>query len=163
MYKYLGLIVIAMFLFSCGGNSTGDSASATKTEESKAASSDDVIELTINGDDLMKFDKSELRAKAGSTVKITLNHTGTMAKTVMGHNLVILKMGTDVADFANRAMTAKDNDYIPEGDEVLATTGLIGGGESTSVTFEAPAKGEYDFICSFPGHYALMKGKFIVE
>ena len=40
---------------------------------------------------------------------------------------------------------------------------LIGGGEETTVTFDAPAKGTYDFICSFPGHYALMKGKFIVE
>ncbi|HBX64839.1 MAG TPA: azurin, partial [Balneolaceae bacterium] len=26
-----------------------------------------------------------------------------------------------------------------------------------------PEAGTYDFICSFPGHYALMKGKFIVE
>ncbi|MEM6771051.1 MAG: plastocyanin/azurin family copper-binding protein, partial [Bacteroidota bacterium] len=27
----------------------------------------------------------------------------------------------------------------------------------------APAAGEYDFICTFPGHYGVMKGKFIVE
>ncbi|MCB0632702.1 MAG: azurin, partial [Lewinella sp.] len=26
-----------------------------------------------------------------------------------------------------------------------------------------PAPGTYDYICSFPGHYALMQGKFIVE
>ncbi|MBT8261281.1 MAG: azurin, partial [Bacteroidia bacterium] len=38
-----------------------------------------------------------------------------------------------------------------------------GGGQSTSVTFMAPEVGTYDFICSFPGHSALMKGKFIVE
>ena len=29
--------------------------------------------------------------------------------------------------------------------------------------FLPPKKGVYDFICSFPGHYAMMKGKFIVE
>ena len=40
---------------------------------------------------------------------------------------------------------------------------MLGGGEETTIEFEAPAKGEYTFICSFPGHYALMNGKFIVE
>ena len=40
---------------------------------------------------------------------------------------------------------------------------MIGGGQTTSITFTAPAAGTYDFICSFPGHSGLMKGKFIVE
>jgi azurin len=40
---------------------------------------------------------------------------------------------------------------------------MIGGGEQTTITFDAPEKGVYDFICSFPGHVALMQGKFIVE
>jgi azurin len=40
---------------------------------------------------------------------------------------------------------------------------LIGGGESTTIEFEAPEKGEYTFLCTFPGHFGLMNGKFIVE
>ena len=60
-------------------------------------------------------------------------------------------------------MAAKDNGYIPEGDDIIAHTKMIGGGESVEITFDAPAAGTYDYICPFPGHYGIMKGKFIVE
>ena len=87
-----------------------------------------------------------------------------MPKTAMGHNFVLLKNGTDVAAFGMKAIEAGiDKDHIPASNAIIANTKLIGGGEETTVTFDAPAKGTYDFICSFPGHYALMKGKFIVE
>ena len=62
------------------------------------------------------------------------------------------------------AMKAKDNEYVPlEAPEVMVNTILLGGGEETTIEFEAPASGTYPFICSFPGHYALMQGTFIVE
>jgi azurin len=40
---------------------------------------------------------------------------------------------------------------------------MLGGGETTTIAFTAPAAGTYDYICSFPGHYGMMKGKLIVE
>ncbi|MGD1893724.1 MAG: plastocyanin/azurin family copper-binding protein [Cyclobacteriaceae bacterium] len=46
---------------------------------------------------------------------------------------------------------------------MIVHTKFIGGGESDTITFEAPSPGTYDYICSFPGHYALMQGKLIVE
>lgn len=118
--------------------------------------------IVINSDDQMKFDLSEIRVKAGEKIKLTLNHTGKLPVNAMGHNFVLLTKGTDVAQFAQQAMKASDNEYIPS-KGALVYTDLIGGGESTSIEFTAPAKGTYDFICSFPGHYAMMKGKFIVE
>lgn len=117
--------------------------------------------IVINSDDQMKFDLSEIKVKAGEKIKLTLNHTGKLPKNAMGHNFVLLTKGTDVTTFSQAAMNAKDTEYIPA-KGVLAHTNLIGGGESTTVEFTAPAKGTYDFICSFPGHYAMMKGKFIV-
>ena len=42
---------------------------------------------------------------------------------------------------------------------------VIGGGEETSVTFSIgsfSAGDDYTFFCSFPGHYAIMKGSFKV-
>lgn len=118
--------------------------------------------IILNSNDQMKFDKTEIRVKAGEKIKLTLNHTGKLAKNVMGHNFVLLEKGTDVPKFATAAMKDKATEYIPA-NGVLAHTKLIGGGESTTVEFTVPAKGTYDFICSFPGHYAIMKGKFIVE
>lgn len=118
--------------------------------------------VVINSNDQMRFDKSEIRVKAGEKIKLTLNHTGKLPKTAMGHNFVLLEKGVDMADFAMKAMNAKDREYIPA-KGVIAHTQLIGGGESTTIEFTAPAKGTYEFMCSFPGHYAMMKGKFIVE
>lgn len=121
------------------------------------------VKLEINSTDVMSFDKQELRVPAGSQVTLTLNHTGQMNKQSMGHNVVILKQGTNVTDFAVASIPAVDKGYIANPAQVIAHTELIGGGESSTITFDAPAKGSYDFICSFPGHYGVMKGKFIVE
>ncbi len=118
--------------------------------------------IILNSNDQMRFDKTEIRVKEGEKIKLTLNHTGKLSKNAMGHNFVLLEKGTDVSKFATAAMKDKATEYIPA-NGVLAHTKLIGGGESTTVEFIVPAKGTYDFICSFPGHYAIMKGKFIVE
>ena len=50
-------------------------------------------------------------------------------------------------------------------DSIIANTALAGPGETVEVTFKVPAKaGSYNFLCSFPGHYALgMRGKLIVK
>lgn len=124
----------------------------------------DTIEIILKSDDRMKFDPSELIVFEKQVVVLTLIHTGTMPKTAMGHNFVLLTQGTSISDFAQEALAAKENEYIPiDQKNVIAYTDLIGGGSSTSVIFKAPEKGIYDFICSFPGHYSLMKGKFIVQ
>ena len=123
------------------------------------------LELTLEATDAMQFTKKELKAKAGQTVKLTLKHTGKLAKAAMGHNFVLLAQGTDVAGFGQKAAQARDTEYIPksEASKIIAHTKLIGGGESTSIEFKAPKKGTYIYICSFPGHSAFMKGDFIVE
>lgn len=120
--------------------------------------------VVIESSDQMKFNRSEIRVKSGTTITVVLKHTGKMPIQAMGHNWVLLQKGTDVAAFANLAARAQSNGYIPLGSkQVIVSTKVIGGGQSTTVKFIAPAKGTYDFICSFPGHYGIMKGKFIVE
>lgn len=142
-----------------------EEAPAPKVEKKEAPKKEVAKEIAvvIEGNDLMQFNKKEIVVHAGQKVTLTLKHVGKMAKTAMGHNFVLLKKGTDLAKFAAEAMKAKDNDYIPSQDNIIAYTKVIGGGEETTISFDAPEKGEYDFVCSFPGHYAMMKGKFIVK
>lgn len=137
----------------------------TAPEENVASADNTVLEITIKGGDDMKFDLSTIKASAGQKVKLTLVHSGKLPKASMGHNLVILKNGVNATDFSSKALAAKDNDYIPAGSDgdIVAHTKLIGGGESDTIEFTAPARGAYDFICTFPGHSALMKGKLIVQ
>ncbi|WP_349294193.1 MULTISPECIES: azurin [Gracilimonas] len=124
----------------------------------------DKVEVTIESNDRMQFDLSEIKVEAGQTVVLTLKHVGKLPKAAMGHNWVLLKQGVDIQTFGAAASKAAGNEYIPEGtDDVIVHTKLIGGGQETTIEFTAPEAGTYDYICSFPGHYALMKGKLIVE
>ncbi len=143
--------------------STTQSTPATSTTGTEVDSNAEVIEITLTADDQMRFGTNEIKVSPGQTVRLTLVHTGEMAKNVMGHNFVLLTQGTDINTFGQQAVQAADNDYIPRNtNQVIAHTKLIGGGESTTIEFQAPEAGTYDFICSFPGHYAVMRGKFIV-
>lgn len=155
------LAVTAMFLGACGNNSNTES---TNTETEAVSTGNEAIINLSAGDD-MKYDLSEIKVKAGQTVKLTLKHTGSMDATVMGHNFVLLASGVNFDEFATAAMGAKDSGYIPASmqKDVLAHTKVIGGGETVTIEFTAPAAGTYDFLCSFPGHSALMNGKLIVE
>lgn len=122
----------------------------------------------ISGDDAMKFDKTSIEVPATCTqFTVTLKHSGVMAKNVMGHNWVLSKTA-DVQGVATDGMTAGlASAYVKAGDaRVIAHTDVIGGGESTSVTFDVArlAAGEaYTYFCSFPGHWALMKGTLTVK
>ena len=132
---------------------------APATEEAQTPAHPDTVEITLNSNDLMQYDKAELNVFAGQTVVFTLHHTGKMKVTEMGHNFVLLENGISVDEFSTKALEAKDNGYIPaDGAGIIAHTNLIGGGESATITFKAPEQGNYDYLCSFPGHHAMMKG-----
>ena len=136
----------------------------TKKESAVVVDSEGVANVTISSNDGMRFDVRKINVSAGQKVRLTLNHTGKLDKKIMGHNVVILKNGVKSSAFAVKAAASKDNDYIPEGtSDVIAHTKMIGGGESAMIEFTAPEKGTYNYICSFPGHFAMMKGKLIVE
>ena len=167
------LFLAAAILISCGDNKKEESSDIqigtqerTETPAATEAPSDDsVTTVTITGNDQMKFNKDEIRVKSGQKIRLTLRHVGTMDINVMGHNWVLLAQGADVAAIGQAAVEAADNDYIPADmeDQIIVHTKMLGGGGSDTIEFEAPAPGTYTFMCTFPGHYALMQGKFIVE
>ena len=133
----------------------------------KAAAAKGARTVEITGTDTMKFDKTEIAAKPGETLRIVLKNIGTMPKIVGGHNFVLLKLGTDQVEFTKAAFNARETEFIPPSMKtaVLAFTALAGPGESVEVTFKVPAKaGSYPYVCSFPGHFALgMKGMLVVK
>jgi azurin len=166
----LSAFVVPVFLASCGGgqpkteseSASSEVVSGTDEHANHADAAEVAVQVVSN--DQMKFDLSEIKVKAGEKVVLTLKNEGTLPKESMGHNLVILKPGTDMADYAMKAINSKDTEYIPSSEEgsVVAHTKLLGPGESDTITFTLE-KGEYEFLCSFPGHYSLMRGKIIVE
>lgn len=123
-----------------------------------------VEKIIIESNDRMRFNTKKISVSEGSVIELTLVHTGKRSKSEMGHNFVLLNQGENIRDFAMDVKDLKKNGFIPElKTNIIAFTKVIGGGESTTITFKSPEKGTYPYLCSVPGHFGLMKGVLIVE
>ena len=113
--------------------------------------------LTLGTQPGLKFDQAELTVPAGTTLQLVFRNTDDML-----HNFVLCAPGTGQAvGTAALALgiegTAKN--YVPDSPDVLFHTALVQPGSSDRIYFSAPTTpGDYDYICSFPGHSLLMKG-----
>ncbi|WP_159991861.1 azurin [Pelistega ratti] len=119
--------------------------------------------VVVESNDAMQFNTKEIAiSKACSSFEIELKHTGSMPKAAMGHNIVIGKTADMQGILTDGMAAGADKDYVKEGDErVIAHSALIGGGESTKFTVDTAKLekgGDYEFVCSFPGHASIMKG-----
>ena len=123
-------------------------------------------EVVITVGNEMKYSLATIAAKPGEMIKVVLKNTGTMPKMAMGHNFVLLKVTASAVKFSEASMMAAATEYIPDTmkDQILAKTTLTGPGETAEVTFKTPAAGTYNFLCSFPGHFAQgMRGTLVVK
>jgi len=125
-------------------------------------------EVVISGNDAMQFDLKEFSSSPGETISLSFKNIGSMPKIAMGHNLVILKKGISALSFGQRVLASGGNaaNPLPSSllSDVLAHTKLLGPGEFDTITFDVPTDtGEYDYVCTFPGHFAIMRGKMIVK
>ena len=130
-----------------------------------ASAADKVCKLEITGNDLMQYDKKELKAAADcTTIELTLKHIGKLPAASMGHNWVLSRTADSMAVGNDGLSAGLPANYVKAGDKrVIAHTKVVGGGQSDTVTFATSALkkgGDYTFLCTFPGHSALMKGKF---
>jgi len=124
--------------------------------------------VTITGNDLMQFDTKEFTVSAGEKVTLEFKNVGKMPKIAMGHNLVLLKAGISGIQFGQKVlgMGASATNPLPEAskEDVLAATKLLGPGESETITFTAPSEpGIHQYVCTFPGHFAMMRGNMTVK
>jgi len=112
----------------------------------------------------LQFAAKELTARAGERLSLTFANPD-----VLPHNWVLLAPGSfeKAGDLANRLITDPEGfarHYVPDIPEVLAYTDMVNPGGEFTIHFDAPAKGgEYPYICTFPGHWMVMKGVLKVE
>ena len=112
----------------------------------------------------LTFATKRFSVRAGERISLTLANPDTMP-----HNLAIAKPGTlaKVGDGANRMAAQADGGakrYLPPGDDVLFFTDIIEPAKSCTIHFTAPAeRGEYPYLCTFPGHWQIMNGVMTVE
>ncbi|MBS1596842.1 MAG: azurin [Bacteroidetes bacterium] len=176
MKKYFVPIWAVIFLLVSCGQGTGDQK--THNENPKAAQADtsettvpgadklafsDTLKLSANEN--MKFDNELFRVKSGKKLRLVFYNTSKKIGAAMSHNVVILNKGTDIADFAEVARTAKNEQYVPSSVStlVVAHTNMVAAGDKAEIEFTIPQAGVYNFICSYPGHWGTMQGKIVAE
>jgi azurin len=127
----------------------------------------DECSLSVEANDLMQFNVRSLQVPSSCQhVEVQLRHVGKQDAHVLGHDWVLARTA-DVSALTNAGMAAGfERGYLPAGDaRILASTGIVGGGQAASITFSMEKLvpgGDYTFFCSFPGHAALMRGRFVI-
>lgn len=112
----------------------------------------------------MLFTVDRFTVKAGQPVRLLLTNPD-----VTPHNLVIIQPGSNEAVGMAANEMAKDpsgeeKEFIPEHLAVLHHTGMLGENEAEVLRFHAPEIPDvYPYICTYPGHWVMMKGEMIVE
>jgi putative heme-binding domain-containing protein len=111
----------------------------------------------------MLYDKTLLVVEAGKPVQIILQNDDAMP-----HNLVVVAPGAleEIGNTAEKLPPESDAQgrlYVPSSPKVLQATKLVDPGQQTKLSFTAPDEpGEYQYVCTFPGHWRRMNGTLAV-
>ena len=105
----------------------------------------------------MKYDLVEFSVKAGKAVKLIFVNPD-----FMPHNIVMVNpsKADEVGQAAiNLGAAGFDVGFIPQSKEILWASKLIDHKGEEIIEFTAPtAPGDYEFVCTFPGHHFVMRG-----
>ena len=118
--------------------------------------------------DYLKFSAADMTVeKSCESITVNLTHSGKLPAKIMGHNWVLAASNNVDAVAADGMQAGLDAKYVKVDDSrVLAVSAVVGGGETTSVSFstaDLTAGGDYMFFCSVPGHSYSMRGMFVVQ
>ena len=164
------LSILAVSLIACsGGQKNGFSSADNRELSTKPLTAtipvnlEDTIYVVATGSNMseMRFDTKRLKVPVGKELTIALENQSTDA--TMPHNIVFIQEGT-ANDVGQGGLKFKENGYVnPDDKNVIAHSPVVQIGETKYFTFTTPTTGEYEFICSYPGHWGMMKGKFVTE
>lgn len=181
------LITAVFFVTSCNGNGSESSGEPTEaeTEENGLVTEipspdegessgqeiykippavDTTISVEAMGNNMeeIRFSTSEIRVPSNGNIKVILENNSD--DSAMVHNIVFLSKN-NVELVANLGEEAgMENAFLPDHPAVFAGSELAEPGETVEMIFTAPHQsGEYAFICTYPGHWKEMNGRFIVE
>jgi azurin len=133
----------------------------------QVASADGCV-VAIDAGDALSYSTQSINIPSScSSATINFTHTGSLPAAVMGHNWVLAKTA-DLQGIQNDGNVAgMSGGYLKDGDSrILAATNIIGGGESTSITFATESletDGNYSFFCTVMSHSVVMKGAFTIS
>lgn len=170
------LSVLLLLSFSCnsgeGETSEAEIAEAVAPAEEEAVdpalaeAEFETIEITIealgNTVEEMRYSKEEIVVPSNGQMTIELVNRAENPEMI--HNIVFIHKN-EMEEVALAGLeVGPDKAFVPDLPSVFAGSELVEPGESTEFTFTAPFQsGEYTFVCTVPGHWEKMNGRFIVQ
>ena len=145
-------------------------AAATAAAAPAVTTFGDTLVVTLRPGSLnpISWDTTAITAKAGQKVKLTFENQHPTAPLQL--NFILGKIGSKdrLIAASNTMMTDMAKwmaaGFIPESPDVIAHTKLLNPGQTETIEFTIPAeKGEYPYICTFPGHAMIMQGTLKAE
>ena len=111
----------------------------------------------------LRYDTDRIVVQAGKPFEIVFENDD-----VMPHNLIVCQAGakTEIGP-ASMTMTldqfdTKGRAYVPNNGKIIDATKMLEAGENARLPMKALPAGEYEYVCTFPGHYTVMWGRLIV-
>ena len=113
----------------------------------------------------MLFDVIEINSRRNQPIKLEFyNPDATPHNFVLTEPDSLEEVGKASNLMATDPKAAKDGQFIPKTDKIIIHTKMLKQGEKETLRFKAPKKpGNYPYLCSFPGHWTIMKGVLIVK
>lgn len=112
----------------------------------------------------LQFVQKQLLAKAGEKLTIRFKNPD-----VVPHNWLLAKPGSlqKLGEKVNLMITdpqGMQKHYVPDSDDVIAYTDMTNPKAEFVIHLTAPKeKGDYPYLCTFPGHWMVMNGVLKVE
>ena len=126
----------------------------TKPSDWKESEIETINLSTVTG---LQYNKKLIEVKAGTKVKLVFENPDDML-----HNFLLTKPGTVekvVKAAFNLGLDGQDQNFVPEIPEVLYHTQILQPKSKDIIYFEVPKKkGDYTYVCTFPGHGQVMRG-----
>ncbi|MCX6956731.1 MAG: plastocyanin/azurin family copper-binding protein [Verrucomicrobia bacterium] len=111
----------------------------------------------------MRYDTPRIVVQAGRAFEIIFENPD-----VMPHNLVVVEPGARVkVGMSAMELPAGHTDrsgraWVGEDKEIIAATKLLEPTQTETLKIGPRTEGVYEYVCTFPGHWAVMFGQLIV-
>ncbi len=120
--------------------------------------------MTLNAVTGLQYEPSRLKVAPGTRVALTFHNTDPS----MPHNVVVVKADA-MEDFGEQSMVLASNPraiathYVPDDPAEICFSPILTPGDQYTVYFEAPKEtGRYRFLCTYPGHWKVMRGSLYI-
>ena len=122
------------------------------------------IDVSIVKERLL-FSLNRFEVQAGQPVRLEL-----LNPDATPHNLVIVEpgaleeIGLAATQMATDPEAAKSGQVLPDSEKILEHSRMLNANQAEVMRFNAPqAPGVYPYLCTFPGHWVLMRGEMVVK